>query len=177
MFCNRARICLHRYLRDELSPRQKKRIEDHLQKCPECRKKLETTRQFTGIFGSISSFPPVPEDFASRTVLRAIQENKAQSRQEVSRYYFLLPQTRTRLWRAAIAAAIVLGLGLGSFMGRATWQKQSMQVLSPVEKQEQIDPLATIGLESWSDSSRQTLSDSFVQLVSASDMDNKGEGN
>ncbi|MFW6415516.1 MAG: anti-sigma factor family protein [Thermodesulfobacteriota bacterium] len=172
MFCSKARSCLHRYLGDELPERQKRKLEAHLQTCPDCRNELEETRKFSYLLRQSSNVvQAAPEGFARRTVSRAMWEK--QDKKPVTRFYLFTPEARTRVWRAAVAASLMLGLGLGTFLGQATWQNTGGQNLSAAEKNKGVDPLSTFGMQEWSDSSSQSISVSFARLVSSPE--NKGE--
>jgi len=45
MNCDSARTEIIAYLKNELEPGKRKRLEDHLAKCPDCRKELEQARR------------------------------------------------------------------------------------------------------------------------------------
>ncbi|MEE3170129.1 MAG: anti-sigma factor [Pseudomonadota bacterium] len=133
MTCTEIQSSLHGYLHKELSPAEARRVEQHLDGCPECRAALAAERSLDAALQNRYAVPAPSENFQARVLSAAHGD----------------PRGRSASWRSpevggAIAAALVFGLGLGLFFGSGIQQTsnpvattapaQVEAVAAPVEK-------------------------------------------
>ena len=167
MRCGDVQKKLDILIRGELAPDIREKIEAHARACQNCRKALEQAKHVAHLFGQVSA-PPAPEGFAGRVIARAreIERKKKEKRVDVL-YPFRAFVGGSRLWRAAMAAGLVFGVGIGILMGRSTWRKappeESPQIMA------QVDLVNTFGIDSLAESPAGSLPDAFIRMVSAED--------
>jgi anti-sigma factor RsiW len=106
---------LGRYFDGELTPSERRSVEDHLEQCSRCRASLQEIRDISGIFQEGMDAPPAPSDLTRRIMERA----QAQIGESLPGWSFLL------FWRdwslsmrfAALGVAAVacyVGIFIGS---------------------------------------------------------------
>lgn len=91
------------FLDEELSIRERQRVQHHLQECPECRERLAALRKTAHLIRSLEPMK-VPEGFQGQVRSRLSVPNAAVSRRWVSRWS----------WQVAAAAAAVVLIGIFS---------------------------------------------------------------
>ena len=115
MNCRKVQQKLDAYLAGDLSPKGEEKLQAHLDSCPECREALVRAQRVESVLRETPA-PPLPDGFADRVVARARQQKAAPEHGRV-------PQPvwgwlgGSLAWRAAVAAGLVVGLGLGAFLG------------------------------------------------------------
>ncbi len=122
MRCKYVKQKLDRYIQGDLSKRDSNEIKRHLSKCRDCSDALYRLRKLEGVFKD-TPIPPVPEGFTDCLMQRARRRQDSQK----------LPEpTVIRLWewfgkadlrKAAVAAAVIIGLSIGLLMGLQTSQQ------------------------------------------------------
>ena len=167
MRCRDVQKKLDVLVRGELPVDISAKIEAHIQACPHCRKALDQTRQVVHLLRGVS-VPPAPEGFADRVIARARQKEREKKERRITAFLpFKTWVGGSRLWRAAMAAGLIFGVGIGILMGRSTWQK------APPEKSPQImaqvDVVNTLGMDYLAESPAGSLPDAFIRMVSAED--------
>jgi anti-sigma factor RsiW len=68
--CRAIQNCLGRYFDGELSPVERRLVEDHLKQCNRCRADLQEIREIAGVFQE-GIAPPVPSDLTQRIMGKA----------------------------------------------------------------------------------------------------------
>jgi anti-sigma factor RsiW len=121
--CRGIRERLGRYFDGELTPSERRSVEDHLEQCSQCRASLEEIREISGIFRKGMPAPPAPLDLTRRIMVRAQAQIDG-----------ALPSWRSLpFWRdwslslrlAALgvaAAACYFGILISSASLQSTWQ-------------------------------------------------------
>ena len=155
-------------IRGELPRDMRAEIEAHAQACPHCRKSIDQARQIAELLRRASA-QPAPEGFADRVIARARQKEQEKKEKRVNVLHpFMSWAGGSRLWRAAIAAGLIFGVGIGITMGRATWRKASPQK-APAQIIAQVDVVSTFGMDYLAESPAGSLPDAFVRMVSSED--------
>jgi anti-sigma factor RsiW len=72
--CRGIKERLGRYFDAELTPSERRSVEDHLEQCSRCRAGLEEIREISGIFREGMDAPPAPLDLTRRIMGRAQAE-------------------------------------------------------------------------------------------------------
>jgi anti-sigma factor RsiW len=62
---------LGRYFDGELTPSERRSVEDHIEQCGRCRASLEEIREISGTFREGMAVPPAPLDLTRRIMARA----------------------------------------------------------------------------------------------------------
>jgi len=158
MRCADARTRLDAYLAGELPPGISGDIDGHLANCLPCREALARLRQLAEMLRQ-SQTPPVPDGFAERVMMAARQRRKDTPAIVLS--WNPLAWRLSEPMRAAAAAMLVTGLGLGILMGRGAWRGPY-----PVGAVARTDPLAIYNLDYLTDAPNGSLSQSYLALVS-----------
>jgi len=158
MRCPEVRRSLDLFMRQEVTPLVRQRIEVHLGGCRGCREELARLRRLEELLASAPS-PPVPEGFAQRVVARARYEAVPQSA-EVSVRHRLRKQLGRRLRIAAgTTAALAGGLLLGGYLGAQTWDGAPPPVV------EQADPVAGSGFGQLVEPEGDSLAQMYLALT------------
>jgi anti-sigma factor RsiW len=113
--CRKARQLLSPYIDDELTPKEKAALEEHLASCEACRAELEELRAVSDVLGEIFRRLEPPPDLLQRTLNR-IRELEAAG--EIER---LRRQERRARWRkVTVGVGLAAGIGLAALqIGRA----------------------------------------------------------
>jgi len=162
MHCEDHRTRLEAYASGRLSPGEREATEAHLQDCEDCTRGLARIDNLAAVLGQVRT-PPVPTGFAAR--LMATGRNREIPMTAAG--WTPVPWWRqlSMPMRAAAAAMLIVGLGLGLVMGRAA-------TLSPVRATPvtaQADALDTYNLDYLSEAPAGSLADSYLTLVALCD--------
>jgi hypothetical protein len=112
-----------------------------------------------------SRMPPVPNGFAERVMAAARQGRTVKPAIVLS--WNPVAWRLSAPMRAAVAAVLVVGLGLGIFMGRGAWRGRDLSGAVA-----QSDPVAIYNLDYLTDAPNGSLAKSYLALVS----DQNGQG-
>lgn len=116
MNCQNCYEKMDLYLRNELSAEVRREIQAHLKDCTRCAEDLQCAQKLMQIVSQAST-PPVPRGFAERVRNRARDRLAEQERsRKVIRPWALIFDA-SKAWRVAVAAGVLVGLGLGILMG------------------------------------------------------------
>ena len=113
--CMKYRKHLNTYLDNELRDRKRNAVERHLSVCPSCRAVLKALQDLEPVLQA-ANVPPPPADLTSRILETARRVRKNSTDKSI-------PQRAEQLlfpgWvlRGATAAALIIGLSIGGFMG------------------------------------------------------------
>jgi anti-sigma factor RsiW len=119
MRCEYVKQELDRYIQGDLSERDSKEINRHLSKCQNCSDALSRIRKLQGLLED-TLLPPVPEGFTERLMQRARRQQYLQRSSEPTVIRLWEWLGRADLKKAAVAAAVIIGLSLGLLMGVQT---------------------------------------------------------
>lgn len=113
--CIRYQKRLGAYMDGELPGRKQAAVERHLTKCVKCRVALNDLRELKPLLQTLDA-PPMPADLTARILAGAYDAKKPATKQSI--------QTRAEglalpgwLPKGATAAALIIGLTMGAFMG------------------------------------------------------------
>lgn len=164
MRCKKAQRQLEAYLDGELTGRKRAGLEGHLTSCAECTRALEHARRLRRVMDR-GATPPLPEGFQARLMDRARQRaaNRGWS-DKILRPFGWEPAMSTGM-RAAVAAAVIVALGVGILIGRNMWREKHPQRAQSTELA-QADPVEAYGLDSLAAPSGNSLTGAYVSLVS-----------
>lgn len=133
-------------------------VRDHLLECAACRAALAEMDRLAGILAGIRT-PPLPGGLAARVLAAARRRQESE---------FALTWNWAQHWRmasapmrAAAAAVLAVGLGVGAMMG---WTAASMPGRSQATGQ--ADPIDTYQIESLGEAPEGSLASSYLTLVS-----------
>ena len=167
MRCEEVQSRLPAYSSGELPTDVREAVQTHLGECAACRAALARVDALAAVLASAQT-PPVPAGFAAGVMVRARSHRSA----AVSAGWNPLRWWRlgSAPMRAAAAAMLLVGLGVGLLMG---WTS-GPAVVSPdsAETTSQADPLDTYQLEYLGDAPEGSLADSYLALLSTGN----GEG-
>ena len=139
MRCYEIRRSLERFVRREVAPSVRKRIEGHLSGCESCRNELARLRKLDALLAT-APLPGVPDGFAARVVERARRAAVPSSAYVSARRSSHETLGRRARIAAGWAGALTVGLLLGGYLGIQTWETAAPSAL------QQTDPLASSGL-------------------------------
>jgi len=164
MRCETVQDNLIAFARGDSPPDERSAMEAHLRGCPTCRLALGEVDPIAATLVR-GQTPPVPGGFAARVMAAARrgQATEAFVGWNPLRWWRL---TSTPL-RAAAAAVLVVGLTVGLVMG---WTSMPSPAQAPVAAQ--ADPLEVYHLDYLGDAPAESLTDSYLALVSG----HNGEG-
>jgi anti-sigma factor RsiW len=176
MRCKTVRDKLDRFVRQELAPRMRDRVEAHLKDCAGCRRHLAWQERLATLLAGPAEPPSVPEGFSDR-LMAAARQRQAACRPvpgSLWRLRWLSPSgtdghhaRHGRLvavgQKAAQAVALAGGLLIGVLMGQQTWQ-----LLHPSMAQQnmQPDPVAVYQLDYLTEAPGGSLAQSYLTLTS-----------
>ena len=153
-------------IRGELPRNAHAEVDAHVRMCPHCRKALDQARQVAHLLRGASA-PLAPEDFADRVIAWAQQKEREKKERRINVLHpFMSWAGDSRLWRAAIAAGLIIGIGIGILMGRATWRKAPPQK-TPSQIIAQVDVVSTLRLDYLTENPVGSLSETFLEMVSS----------
>jgi len=165
MNCEHVRKKLNAYMDAELPEQSNEEIAIHLERCQDCSRVFSRLQNLTHVLEEVTT-PEVPKGFADRVLANAYRRNesvKSKQRTLISAFRWWIPRFLTAQ-RAAAAAVLIVGLTIGSLMGRDTWQSQVMQSggKSPVAQAEAID---IYNLDSLTEVPKGSLVDAYLTLA------------
>jgi len=153
MSCRNVASRLNAYLDGELSAQDRERVEQHLSECGRCREALARLRAAADVLGQLPTPPAVSEGFAGRVVARA--RLRARPQPVVVELWRSFPLAR----RIAAAAALVLGIGLGTLMAGDVTRASPMTSSAD-------DAAALYRLDFLADAPEGSLVDAYLTLTS-----------
>ena len=164
MRCETVQDNLIAFARGDSPPDERRGMEAHLRDCPTCRSALGEVDPIAATLVQ-GQTPPVPGGFAARVMVAA------RRRQATEVFVGWNP---LRWWRltstpihAAAAVVLVVGLTVGLVMG---WTSMPSPAQAPAAAQ--ADPLEVYHLDDLGDAPAESLTDSYLALVSG----HNGEG-
>ena len=163
MNCEEAQEKLDRYLRHELDPDIRGELEIHLQECSRCKEALRNAEKLARVM-SEDPTPPVPEGLSERILDHA--EQKMAARRKSGKIIGPLGSVfdDSRVWRAAMAAAVLIGLGLGVLMGFDSAQEPA-GARAVAARTVSADPISSYGLDYVAGNPADSLSGTFSRMV------------
>lgn len=160
--CLGIRRQLSAYLDGELSPHRRTALERHLVRCRSCHAALESLRRLEHPLQAVE-VPPVGPDLAGRIVAEARKRRNACGKPNAIPLYRRLSASPTWVFRGAAAAVLVIGLGLGSYMGWSAGRSTSQVMIA------QSNSLAAYNLDYLGDAPDGSLASSYLALASNSE--------
>jgi anti-sigma factor RsiW len=160
MLCSETQEKLEAYAGAELPERERRVVDKHLDSCEECRADLERLRRMGDVMRHKST-PPVPEELADRVMERAKGRRRSGPAGETKILRLDSLLQRSGPWRAAVAAAFLVGLGIGLLMALGSRPRPP----APGRQVARADP-ATYGLDYISGAPSDSLTGSFLRLTS-----------
>jgi len=169
MRCEQAQALLDRYVNRELPPVERERLESHLLECPDCRQQLVGLRGLVAVLHSVPA-PPVPDGLAARVMARAheVAGRRAPGRtawdsvtQTVGHWWLQVDSSHIANAVAAVAAGLVLGLGLGQQSWRLAVGTREAE--RPVAD---VDAEAVYSLDYLSGVPRGSFTETYLSLTS-----------
>ena len=157
--CVGIRRQLSAYLDGELSPQRRTAVERHLARCGSCRAALESLRRLERSLEAIK-VPPVGPDLAWRIVAEARKRRNAHGEPSVIPLHRGSSASQAWVFRGAAAAVLVIGLGLGSFMGWSAKRSTSQVMIA------QSNSLDAYNLDYLGDAPDGSLASSYLALAS-----------
>jgi anti-sigma factor RsiW len=163
MRCDRAQALMDRYVHEELPPDEREPFESHVRDCSACQQQWA---KFQGLLAALQSVPapPVPERFVDRVIARAQEIRERQSSVETQpvlpRWWRRLSIARLANAVAAVAAGLVLGLGLGQQTWRFATSFQEAERLAP-----SVDAEAVYSLDYLSGYPRGSFTETYLSLT------------
>lgn len=118
--CVKCKKRLGAYMDGELSGRKQAALERHLAMCSACRAALNDLRALKPLLSTLD-VSPAPENLTSRILSRAYGQKK---RRETHSFWVWIRTSGTFSWAAtsATAAALIIGLAMGAYMGWGSLQ-------------------------------------------------------
>ncbi len=163
MTCEHIRKNLFAYLDHELPEPVLGEIQSHLETCSACQAILDQHRKLASVLLETPA-PQTPEDLSQRILAQAIQHPTQQITDlPISRKW----HTGIFAQRVAAAAVLVIGLSLGTLMGRSTWKKPTPP---PNEQLVSLtDPIETYNFDYLTSAPQGSMEQAFLTLTSLSD--------
>ncbi len=140
MNCKKYQNLITLYTQDELSPDEKRLLEEHLKKCPTCSQVLKRERIITKSIDKDSLYLPAPDWEASWRVI------STQPQKDKKRWKRLVIQA------AAVAAVFIIGSLIGRHVLFPVKQTEEITAFSPLERYiSQVRPALTVFMNTSSD--------------------------
>jgi anti-sigma factor RsiW len=114
--CLKYRKRLGAFLDNELSGREQSLVERHMARCVSCRAALENWQKLAPLLASCQA-PPVPPALAARIQAAAKTIQKTKARGLFGLWLWETWTMQPWMLKGAIAAALVIGLTMGGYMG------------------------------------------------------------
>ena len=150
MLCEEARARLSAYLDGELPETATQEIEEHLRACAGCNAAFEQLRKADSLLNADVP-PPVPHGFADRVMAAANAREPRPTPATVPLWPSLL----------RIAAAVVIGLGVGGWMASDLWRDSEAPTATA-----QTDVTEAYNLDALADAPDGSLADRYLSLAS-----------
>jgi anti-sigma factor RsiW len=123
--CLKYRKRLGAFLDGELPHRKRVAVERHLAKCGSCRAVLTELRRLEPLL-SAGEVPPVPAALAGRIKAAAMAAQKTRARVPLGRWWWETWTIQPWALKGATAAALVVGLTIGGYMGWTSNQDERL---------------------------------------------------
>ncbi|MFZ5766795.1 MAG: anti-sigma factor family protein [Thermodesulfobacteriota bacterium] len=127
--CLRYRKRLNAFLDKELSEREQSLVERHLTQCASCRAVLDDLQELAPLLASLPT-SPVPPFLTARIQTAAQARQKQVISGSFSRWWREIWTMQPLVLKGATAAALVIGLTMGSYLG---WASFRIDLLAPSE--------------------------------------------
>ena len=164
MRCTKAQQRLEAYLGGEMEDRERTRLERHFASCTKCDRALERVRQMRAVLGREMA-PSVPDGFHARLMARAREQVESRRRsRRILRPFVWRPAMPVGL-PAAVAAGVIVALGVGILIGRDMWRVQEPQEAQPAQVAG-TDPVRLYRLDYLGDTPEGSMTGAYVSLVS-----------
>jgi len=125
MRCARMEEYLHAYVDGELKPMPRRQLEEHMNACAACRARVQALWALDATLRAVP-LPEAPDALTAR-ILAAASEYRARraARRPMARWW----GSRWSPWalRMAVAAVVLVGLGLGGWLGTDTVEEYRRQ--------------------------------------------------
>ena len=119
MNCRKLRPELQAYLDDQVDPQEKAAIDDHLENCPECRKRLEALNETADLLSSLPRLA-APAGITTMVMTRVRAEARTQRRGRWRAVWGApreLPWLRSSEWGRYVAAgAAIVIVGVSAYV-------------------------------------------------------------
>ena len=163
MRCDRAQALMDRYVHEELPPDEREAFESHVRDCSACQQEWARFQRLLAALQSVPA-PPVPEKFVDRVIARAQETRERRScvetRPVVPRWWGQAGIARLANAVAAVAAGLVLGLGLG----QQTW-RFATSLQEPERRAAGVDAEAIYSLDYLSGYPRGSFTETYLSLT------------
>ena len=161
MLCADVQDKLDGYLGGDLEPETRGAIEAHLRGCSICAQALSQAGRVRAVLRQCMA-PPVPGGFYERVMARARERRRLEP-------VWLTASQRGRrvpvIWRAAVAAGLIVGLAIGVLMATDLRQQAVQETLLTVEAGEP-DATNVYRLDYFGEAPTGSLAGAFASLVS-----------
>jgi predicted anti-sigma-YlaC factor YlaD len=147
MNCRKIQNKLSAYLDCEITENDVKAIEEHLQHCRQCEKRLQSLKNTWEIVGILPDPEPVPY-FYTRLKRRMASQEKEEA--------------LTWIDRVLIPASAVVALALGLLVGNIVGRNGDMRYQSPILEEEVVDSLQ---LDNFDDFPNASLGDALFTMA------------
>ncbi|MBN1673139.1 MAG: zf-HC2 domain-containing protein [Kiritimatiellae bacterium] len=160
MRCARIEEYLHAYMDGELPPMPRRQVEEHMKACAACRAHVQALWALDATLRAV----PLPEasDALTARILAAASEYRAgrAARRPMARWW----GGRWKPWalRMAVAAVVLLGLGLGGWLGTHTIEEHRRQKHLAIEA---VDDT----LDAFADAPAGSLAGAYLALTAETD--------
>jgi anti-sigma factor RsiW len=143
MQCQSFNEILDAYACGELNESQKRDADSHAVECEPCAKQLRLRLQMRDVLTS-HRVPPMPSDFAKSVVAKAthdrISVSQISRRMAITDVFNRPVSGRAFAWRAALS--IVIGLTIGTLMGRQSFSNPDISSASRAQEPSPRESLA-----------------------------------
>ncbi len=169
MDCEHVRQNLNGYIDAELPEEAVERIAFHLEMCHDCSRAVRRLQGLTTILQEVSAME-MPQDLTDRVLARAREccvGIRPMPRKEVSGVRRLIARFCTA--RMTTAAVLVMGLTIGSLMGRDTWRSQTVQYRGKTQIAS-AEPTAIYHVDYLTGTPKGSPAEAFLRLASATNV-------
>jgi anti-sigma factor RsiW len=161
MNCEQILGLLSPYLDDEIMPSLREEMTRHIDSCATCRQALAQLGEIDGRLRH-APIPEVPEGLAARVLARARERIERRGRGAAGVGTVLQWwTTQTTALRLAVAAALILGLVTGLWMGKDF-------TVDPTPAADEPGPSALYNLDFLTDAPSGSLAQAYLTLTSTS---------
>ena len=159
MRCSQVKKRLNSYVDQQLPDALRVAVNAHLAECERCSQALAAVQSVLRWLDGPSPVPAVPDGFAERLMAQARLQSGVSPAERPRAA--ILPWLRgPAIMRLAAAAMIVLGLGLGAWMG------SDLSRQAPRAAPAQADPLVAYNLDYFADAPADSLVGAYLALSS-----------
>ena len=162
MLCADVQYKLDGYLGGDLDPETSGAIEAHLRSCRICAQALSQAGRVRAVLRQCMA-PPVPEGFWERVMVRAHERRRLKP---VWLTAYLHGRRVPVIWRAAVAAGLIVGLAIGVLMAVDLRQQGGHEALLAAEAGG-TDATSVYGFDYFAEAPAGSLAGAFVSLVSS----------